>query len=127
MSLDKFSEVLLLSDKVVFKIAPSNSACSGHFYRSSNKGSGYVIYCKNENIGKAKARLIALERKGHEADIKIDLKDLDSEENLQAFFHALSTVVPCDIFNRIIGDNKNHIEFNHTANLLCFVFVDVKK
>ena len=30
-----------------------------------------------------------------DADVKIDIEELDSEENIQAFFHALSTVVPC--------------------------------
>jgi len=62
-----------------------------------------------------------------DADVKIDIEELDSEENLQAFFHALSTVVPCDIFNRMIGDKKNHLEYNHTANLLCFGFMNIKK
>lgn len=62
-----------------------------------------------------------------DADVRIDIEDLEDEENLQAFFHALSTVVPCNIFNRIIGDNKNHLEYNHTANILCFKFVNMKK
>jgi hypothetical protein len=62
-----------------------------------------------------------------DAEIKIDIEELESEENLQAFFHALSTVVPCDLFNRIVGERKNHLEFNHVANLLCFGFVKVEK
>lgn len=62
-----------------------------------------------------------------EADSQIDIQDLNDEENLQAFFHALSTVVPCHIFNKVCGDNKKHIEYNHTANLLCFKFGSIKK
>ena len=58
-----------------------------------------------------------------DADDQIELSELDSEENLQAFFHALSTTVPCSIFNKLLGENKNHLEFNHTANLLCFGFM----
>jgi len=60
-----------------------------------------------------------------ESDWKIDLQELEDEENLKAFFHALATVVPCDFFNKIVGDDKNHVAFNHTANLLCFQFVKV--
>lgn len=55
----------------------------------------------------------------------IDLKQLDSEDELQAFFHALMTVVPCEIFNKIIGDNKNHLEMNHLANKLCMKYMKV--
>ncbi len=62
-----------------------------------------------------------------DSDNCIDIEDLNDEDNLQAFFHALSTVVPCDFFNRIVGDNKNHLEYNHTANLLCFGFMNVKR
>lgn len=60
-----------------------------------------------------------------ESDVQIELSELDTEENLQAFFHALSTVVPCRLFNKIIGDRKNYLEYNHTANLLCFGFMSV--
>ena len=61
-----------------------------------------------------------------ESEVKIDIEELDSEENLQAFFHALATVVPCEIFNRLIGDKKHHLEFNHVANTLCMKFMKIK-
>lgn len=61
-----------------------------------------------------------------DADVQIELSELDSEENFQAFFHALSTAVPCSLFNKLNGENKNHLEYNHTANLLCFGFMKVK-
>jgi len=52
---------------------------------------------------------------------------LDDEEKIKAFFHALSTVVPCHIYNGFYNETKNHVEFNHTANLLCFQFVEVHR
>jgi len=60
-----------------------------------------------------------------ESENPMDIRDFDSEENIQAFFHAMATVVPCEFFNKILGENKNHVEFNHTANLLCFQFVKI--
>jgi hypothetical protein len=53
----------------------------------------------------------------------IDLKELNDEENLKAFFHALSTVVPCSFFNRWVTNQElNHLEYNHLANKLCFEY-----
>lgn len=62
-----------------------------------------------------------------EAEVQINIEELENEENLQAFFHALATVIPCDIFNKLVGDNKNHLQFNHTANMLCMGFMNIKK
>lgn len=50
----------------------------------------------------------------------IDINDFQDEQNIKDFFHALATVVPCTVFNRLTGDEKNHLEFNHVANSLCF-------
>ncbi len=57
-----------------------------------------------------------------DSERQIDIKDLNAEENLKAFFHALSTVAPTAIFNKMCQDDKNHLEFNHLANQLCFEF-----
>jgi hypothetical protein len=40
------------------------------------------------------------------------------------FFHALSNVVPTIMFNKLTGDNKNYLEFNHISNQLIFQFTD---
>lgn len=45
------------------------------------------------------------------------------EEDLTEFIHALATVAPTVIYCNITGDNKNNLEFNHIANLLCFQFM----
>ncbi|CAL2056057.1 hypothetical protein [Tenacibaculum sp. 190524A05c] len=50
---------------------------------------------------------------------------LDKEElseNLTDFFHALSSVMPCHLYNRFLNEQTNHLEFNHIANRLCFQF-----
>jgi len=52
-------------------------------------------------------------------DFYIDPNEMDVTE----FFHALSTVAPCHIFNKFTGQNKNHLEFNHLANQLCFQYL----
>ena len=57
----------------------------------------------------------------------IDLKDFEDDENIKAFFHAVSTVVPCDIFNLMMVDQKGHLGYNHFANALCFEYTKKKK
>lgn len=54
----------------------------------------------------------------------IDLEDFEESENIKAFIHALASLLPCSIYNRLTGDNKNHLEFNHLANQLCFEYMD---
>lgn len=49
-------------------------------------------------------------------------EDEDFTNNLTEFIHALATVAPCHLYNKIIGDNKNHLEFNHLCNQLCFQY-----
>ncbi len=69
-----------------------------------------------------KIREKVLELFEDEYDNSIDINELNDEENLKSFFHALSTVVPCDTFNQMVGDNKHHLEYNQLANSLCFEF-----
>ena len=52
----------------------------------------------------------------------IDKKELNDSDNLTEFIHALATVAPASVFNSITGEKKNHLEFNHVANQLCFQF-----
>ena len=55
-----------------------------------------------------------------DCETKIDLSEFNSQEHIHAFFYALSIVVPCSIFNRILDENKDHLQFSHVANYLCF-------
>lgn len=58
----------------------------------------------------------------------ISLDELaESDENTKAFFHALSTMVPTSFFNRLVGDTKDHLSFNHLSNGLCFEFCKTVK
>lgn len=50
----------------------------------------------------------------------IDLADFSDEENLKDFIHALATVAPCSLFNKLTRSEKDHLEFNHLCNHLCF-------
>lgn len=39
-----------------------------------------------------------------------------------AFIYALSTVAPATMYNKLMGEEKNFLEFNHIANQLCFQY-----
>ena len=53
-------------------------------------------------------------------------EELMVEENFKHFLHAFSTVVPCHLFNSVSADKKNHLEFNHIANHLCFELSNIQ-
>ena len=58
-----------------------------------------------------------------ECQYYLDLEDMMSDgEKVKAFLHALSTIVPNTIWNKITGQEKNNLEYNHLANSLCFEF-----
>jgi hypothetical protein len=57
-----------------------------------------------------------------ESDFHIDTEELEEGDNLTHFFHALANVMPNHIFNKITGDNKNNLEFNHLSNQLIFQY-----
>lgn len=56
-----------------------------------------------------------------ECDYYISKEDLD----LTLFFHALSTMAPNVLFNKLTYDDKNNLEFNHLMNQLCFQFSNI--
>lgn len=60
--------------------------------------------------------------KGIESQFKIDQKELQEGDNLTHFFHALANIMPTHLFNKITGDDKNSLEFNHIANQLVFQY-----
>tara|TARA_R110002167_G_scaffold72854_1_gene204536 strand:+ start:19 stop:285 length:267 start_codon:yes stop_codon:yes gene_type:complete len=58
-----------------------------------------------------------------DSDNYICAAELNEGENLTHFFHALANIVPTNIYNRITSNEENQLEFNHTANLLCFQYM----
>lgn len=62
-----------------------------------------------------------------ESEFHIDKEELGEGDNLTHFFHALANVMPTHIYNKITGDNKNHLEFNHIANQLVFQYSKQQK
>ena len=57
------------------------------------------------------------------SDYYIDPKELEEDDNMTHFIHALATIVPARMYNHFTGDKKNHLEFNHLANQLCFQYM----
>jgi hypothetical protein len=43
----------------------------------------------------------------------IDIKEFEDGENVKAFFHALATVVPCSMWNRI-SEDKQYLQKQQT-------------
>ena len=62
-----------------------------------------------------------------DSEFHIDLEDLEKEGNLTKFIHALANIVPVHLHNKLTGDNKDMLEFNHLANRLCFQFSNKTK
>lgn len=63
-----------------------------------------------------------LELFSEDSDLQIDLDELSDDDNLTHFFHALSNLVPSHFYNKITGDSKNILQFNHVANQLVFQY-----
>ena len=57
----------------------------------------------------------------------VDQEELMEGDNLTHFMHALANVAPAHVFNNLTGDSKNHLEFNHVANQLCFQYMNAAK
>lgn len=57
-----------------------------------------------------------------ESEYHIDKEELQEGDNLTHFFHALANIMPNHLFNKITGDDKNILEFNHIANQLVFQY-----
>lgn len=52
----------------------------------------------------------------------ISESELEDSDNATMFIHALANVMPCYIFNTMMDENKNWIDFNHVANKLIFQY-----
>lgn len=53
-----------------------------------------------------------------DSDNYIDPTELEDDDNLRAFIHALLNMTPTSIFNTLTGHKKNCLEVNHVANHL---------
>lgn len=53
-----------------------------------------------------------------DSQFKIDLTELEKDDNLTHFFHALATMAPAAVYSKFTGNRVNAIEFNHIANRL---------
>lgn len=76
-----------------------------------------------EKILEYTSKLLSILGEGLEQDDQIhsELAE-DDGENLTMFIHALGNCVPRIIYNRMTGDDKNWLEFNHLANGLVFQY-----
>jgi hypothetical protein len=57
----------------------------------------------------------------------INPEDLQDEDNLKDFLHALANAMPTTVYSKLTGDDKNMLEFNHVANQLCFEYMSKEK
>ena len=64
------------------------------------------------------------EKIGELIDEEISMEELQEDDNLTEFFHALANVAPNLIYGGIVGSNVNSLEFNHLANKLCFQYLN---
>lgn len=71
------------------------------------------------------SQLVAMFKDDCENHISLD--ELSEEENAKHFIHAMATVAPALIFNKLTDDDKDLLQFNHAANTLCFEFLTSEK
>lgn len=57
-----------------------------------------------------------------ESDYKISLDEFKDEQKATAFLHALTNIVPCNIYKKLTGDDVDILGFNHIANRLVCQF-----
>jgi len=57
-----------------------------------------------------------------DSEFYVPLEQLQEGKNLTDFFHAVSNLVPCSLYNTITNSDKNALEFNHIANQLVFQY-----
>lgn len=57
-----------------------------------------------------------------DSEFHIDENELNDPENFTQFLHALASAVPTGVYNIISGDDKDQLQFNHTANRLIFKY-----
>lgn len=58
----------------------------------------------------------------NESAYKIDVKDFEDDKKATDFFHALSNIVPCNLYNKLTGDDCDVLAYNHNANRMIFQY-----
>lgn len=61
----------------------------------------------------------------NEEGLKLNIKGMENSLNYTCFLHALANVVPTRLYNKMSGDNYDHLKFNHLANRLCFQYMEL--
>ena len=61
-----------------------------------------------------------------EGDYKISLEDFKDEHKATAFLHALTNLVPCNLYKKLTEDSTDLLGFNHIANRLVHQFTEVE-
>jgi hypothetical protein len=52
----------------------------------------------------------------------IDMKTLEDPLEFQHFMYALSTLVPCSVYNQATNGSVDVLQFNHMTNALIFAY-----
>lgn len=55
-----------------------------------------------------------------DSEFFIDRQEFNDPDNLTDFIHALANMAPAAVYQRLTGDEKTSLEFNHLANQLVF-------
>ena len=63
----------------------------------------------------------------HESDFHLSLEELGKDDNMTHFIHAFATLAPNLFFNKVTGETKNSLEFNHICNEMVFQFIKINK
>jgi Tfp pilus assembly protein PilN len=54
------------------------------------------------------------------------VEELQTNDNMTAFFQALANTTPTQVYNKVTGEDLNTLQFNHIANQLVFQFSVLK-
>lgn len=58
-----------------------------------------------------------------DSDFYVDIEELEENDNLTNFIHAVSNIAPTMFYNTMTGSNSNYLEHNQIANRLCFQYM----
>ncbi len=79
-----------------------------------------------KRLDKENQYAVILLDKIQEAIEEIGGEELEQGDNATKFFHALSNITPCKVYNTLTGEDLNILDFNHIANKLVIKFLKMK-
>jgi hypothetical protein len=59
--------------------------------------------------------------------MSLQIEELNNEDNLKAFIHALATVMPNTLTDKLINEQYDNLGFNQMATRLIFEFDNLKE